>query len=113
MQTLPDTSAAHTLVTNADVASGGNAVITIAANSVQRHVIDYIGGGYYGTPDANTAMVVTDTTNNTILFQTPVTASGPIYFPLPDGGIAAPLGSAVTVTLEDGSQIKDLNIRYK
>ena len=113
MRSAPDTLSIQIPVVNTDVAAGGDAVISIAANAEQQWVIDFIGGGYYAAPDANTALVVNDVTNNTILYQTPVTAAGPIYFPLPPKGLPAPKGSALTITLEDGSQIKDLCVQYR
>lgn len=113
MYQLSDTIAAITTVANTDVAAGGAAVITLAADSEQRHVIDFVAAGFYAAPDANTAVVVKDTTNNTVLFQQPVTAAGPAYWQFGDGGLPAPLGAAVTITLEDGSQIKDLVVKYR
>ena len=113
MKMLSDTIASITTAVNTDVASGSDAVITLTAESGNRHVLDYISAGYYADPDANSALVVKDSTNNTVLLQVPVTSSGPAYWQFGDGGLPAPLGSAVTITLEDGSQIKDLCVKYR
>jgi len=108
-----DTTAVPRVTANTDVASGNAAVITLNAITDNYHTIDWVGGGYYGTPDANSAMLIQDTTLNTVLFQSPVVASGPVLWQFGIRGLQAPKDSAVTVSLDDGSQIKDLCIQYR
>lgn len=110
---LPDTTNKQTVVVNANTAGGGACVITLNAVTDNYHVIDYIGGGYHGTPDANSTLIVNDVTVGSELLRIPITVSGPIYIPLPRAGLPSGKSSKITVTLSDGSQIKDLCILYR
>lgn len=113
MYTLPNQDAISTVVANTDVASGGDAVVTINGTSGAYVVIDFISAGFYDTPSANTALVVTDTTNSTTLFQAPLTSAGPAFWLFGSSGLSAPAGASVQVKLEDGGQIKDLVVKYR
>lgn len=110
MKSYNDTTNVPTLVSNLDVASGGDCVITIAAVEGQRHTIDWILFGYAGTPDAGTAMTITD---GVTTLQVPMTTQGPGEFTFGVRGAQFGKGLEVVVTLEDGSQVKDLNLQYR
>jgi len=110
MRQLNDSTAATQLLSNTDVAGGGDCVITIAAAPGERHTIDWIKFGYYDTPAVSTAIVITDGTST---LQAPMTDKGPGQFTYGVRGMQFAVGAAVTVTLEDGGQVKDLNLQYR
>lgn len=111
MLTPASTSLTARTALNTNTAAGGDCVVTIAANTDQQWVIDFVGGGYYVAPDVNSSLLITDITNNSVLYKTPVTAAGTLHIVFPQG-MWVPKGAGVTVTLEDGSQIKDLSVGY-
>lgn len=113
MKSLNDTTSLPQTISNADVASGGDCVITVNAVAGERHTIDWITFGYYDTPAANTAMVITDVTANTVKLQAPMTTKGPGQFTFGVRGFQLPLSAGLEVKLEDGGQIKDLTIQYR
>lgn len=91
--------------------SGGNSVITIAANSLHRWVIDQIVFGYESAITAG-SLVITDITNSTTKLKVPITATGLQSITFEDG-FEMPEGSAIEIKLVDGSATKHLTVIYR
>jgi len=112
MKARPDTTAIQDLAYNT-AASGGDSVIDLAAADGEYHVLDWIIWSYAADP-TNGALVVTDTTNNTVKFSVDITVGGPGELVFGDRGMYPPIkGIALEVKLVDGDQTKKLNVQSR
>lgn len=112
MRVLPDTVARQQTLSNANVASGGDAVLNVAADPEQYVVIDWIVFGYETAPTGG-FVVVNDVTNSNELFRVPVTAEGTGELVFGERGFVCPKGSEVNIILEDGSADKSINAQVR
>jgi len=112
MKALPHTTTLQQTVANTAVAGGGDAVVTLAAATDVYHVIDSVIFGYNVAPNAGSLLTVADSGT---LFSVPVrNIVGLQQVSFGDiNGLAGASGSAVTITLDDGGQIKSLNVVYR
>lgn len=111
MEMLSDTTAAIKTEVNTAVATGGAAVITLAAADDSYNIVDYVSCSYAAAPDAESTITVADASGT--LFKQYVSAAGPAHFQFGDGGLPGTKGEAVTITLSDGSQKKNLCVKYR
>lgn len=90
------------------------AVVTIAAETGERHVIDTVYWSYDAAPTGGKLTV----TNGTITLEWDITAAGPGYLPLrmaDDEGFDGGVNTAVTITLTAGGAgiAGKLNVKYR
>ena len=108
---LPDTTSKQALNYNT-AASGGDSVITLNAVAGGYNVLDWLAWSYAADP-ASGSIVITDTTNNTVLFSLDVTVGGPGEIVFGDRGLLPPKDVALEIKLVDGSTTKKLNVQSR
>lgn len=92
-----------------DVAAGGAATVTIAAIADERHVIDAILYSYAAAPTSGSVTVAHGSTT----LKLAITDAGWGIIPFPGGYDAPDQNQAVVITLADGTQVKNLIVRYR
>jgi len=111
MKFLPDTTTVQSVEHDA-AASGSDAEIALAADSDHYHVIDWCVWSYDSAPSSG-LLTIQDTTLNAVLTKIHITAAGPGGLFFSERGLRAPKGSAITITLDDGSAAKHLQVQYR
>lgn len=90
-------------------ASGSAAVRTLSPVAGGRVNLRRIDACYRGAP---TSGLLTVSSGRGTLWQTALTAAGPAPFDFKDGDLMGLVDEVLTVTLADGGQTKDLNVRW-
>lgn len=111
MRSLPDTVAKQTVEYNT-AASGGDSNISLAANSEQYNVIDWVAWSYNGAPTSGSLEIKNNTANTTLL-KVDITAGGPGELVFGDRGLVGAKGAELLITLADGTQTSMLTVQSR
>lgn len=109
MQNTPDSIAKPTTGYNT-AATGGDSVISVAADANEYWIIDWIGFSYADDPTSGSLIV---NSNTTTIYACDITKGGPGLLNFGEKGLYSPKGNSLTVTLVDGSQTKKLSFQYR
>lgn len=95
--------------TNHSKATGTSCIITLTPKSTEAVIVDQISWSY----ETTVAGKLTVSVDSAEPFDQHITVSGHDFVYFPGDGLRGKVGSAMTITLLDGSTGKELNVSYR